>query len=669
MFVGQKIGPFHVEKELGSGAMGTVYRARYDKDGKERTVAIKIIALGLLGNEGAMARFEREANILKQLRHPHIVRLFATGKYKNTPFIAMELVDGEPLDRILSRRGRLGWEEAVAYAKQLCEALQYAHEKGIIHRDLKPSNLMITPDGVLKLTDFGIAKDTDVTALTGANSTIGTAAYMSPEQCKGDKNLTNKSDLYSLGIVMYELITGKKPFVSDTTIDMFLKHVHEIPPRPSRFIADVPVWLDNMIMFLIEKDKDKRPMDADTVRKMLEDIEEKVQNLQSAGEEVANARRMDRPINGGALDADDLAAARSLKAAKSGKKIKKKKSKPLMQRTWVRALPLALGLFAVVGGAYYVLKPPSQADVFKRVENAGTPDDRISMAKKYLDSYGSQTDEDTGKVKELYRKALGEKLQAVLELRFRKAKITTAMDDEDGEAFKAAWSAMEAEQKGELTTASALWGKVKSRAPDAKDKYTEGWAWLAEHRASAIKDVDRQAGVLKDELIRSEINEVAWKYDPLAPEWIVKRAIRLGAAGGLPAPPGSQESDRKLPPRIVDKAKVRKTWAMLADLTKDKSEHHVWYMLAVRERDGLKDIATEEAVAARKKIFADQLAGLKIEWQRVVGDSEARAEKRDCRNRCRDLIELYDDETDDQIKKEVDAVKLLLIEMNMPKGS
>src|SRR5439155_2539906 len=136
---------------LGSGAMDTVYRARFERDdGKVKTVAPKIVSLGLLGNEGAMARFEREATILKQLRPPHIVRLIATGRYKKTPFIAMEFVDGEPLDRALTRRGRLGWEEVVGYMKQLCQALQYAHEKGIIHRDLKPSNLMITPDGTLK---------------------------------------------------------------------------------------------------------------------------------------------------------------------------------------------------------------------------------------------------------------------------------------------------------------------------------------------------------------------------------------------------------------------------------------------------------------------------------------------------------------------------------------
>src|SRR5687767_588472 len=130
MLIGQHIGPFEIEEELGSGAMGTVYLAKFHKDDGVIPVALKIVALGLLGNEGAMARFEREANILKQLKHPHIVRLFATGAYRKTPFIAMEFVDGEALDRVLARRGRLAWEEVLTYGKQLCEALQYAHEKG-----------------------------------------------------------------------------------------------------------------------------------------------------------------------------------------------------------------------------------------------------------------------------------------------------------------------------------------------------------------------------------------------------------------------------------------------------------------------------------------------------------------------------------------------------------
>ena len=122
--------------------------------------------------------------------------------------------------------------------------MQHAHEHGIVHRDLKPSNLMILADGTLKLTDFGIAKDLDRTALTEANCTVGTAAYMSPEQCKGERNLTHKSDLYSMGVMFYELLTGRKPFNAENAMDMFLQHCNAEVERPSRIVLDIPVWLD-----------------------------------------------------------------------------------------------------------------------------------------------------------------------------------------------------------------------------------------------------------------------------------------------------------------------------------------------------------------------------------------------------------------------------------------
>src|SRR5262249_20731467 len=163
-------GPFEIDKELGSGAMGAVYRARYAKTGA--FVAIKVMSPSLGSSEPAMARFEREASILKQLKHPNIVRLLATGKYHGQPFYAMEFIEGESLDHVLERRGRMTWEEIVSLGKPLCAALQHAHEKGIVHRDLKPSNLMILPDGTVKLTDFGIAKDLDVTQLTSAHCTV-----------------------------------------------------------------------------------------------------------------------------------------------------------------------------------------------------------------------------------------------------------------------------------------------------------------------------------------------------------------------------------------------------------------------------------------------------------------------------------------------------------------
>src|SRR5204863_8732357 len=132
--------------------------------------------------------------------------------------------EGESLDRLLQRREHLSWQEVVDLGVHLCAALQHAHDQGIIHRDLKPSNLMIDKDGTVKLTDFGIAKDTDVTALTAANSTVGTASYMSPEQFEGNLELTNKSDLYSMGVMFYELLTGKKPYKAETFMEMYHQH-------------------------------------------------------------------------------------------------------------------------------------------------------------------------------------------------------------------------------------------------------------------------------------------------------------------------------------------------------------------------------------------------------------------------------------------------------------
>ncbi len=279
MLVGQQLGPFAIDKELGAGAMGAVYRARYVKTGQ--VVAVKVMAPGLGdANPNAVARFEREAAILKQLNHPNIVRLFGVGKYQGTRYYAMEYVVGESLDRVMSRRGRMTWEEVVELGQQLCAALQHAHEAGVVHRDLKPSNLMILPDGTLKLTDFGIAKDLDVTALTSANCTVGTASYMSPEQCRGERDITHKSDLYSLGVVFYELITGRKPFNADNAMEMFMLHVQGTFERPSRLVLDLPVWMDNLICQLLEKKPEQRPFDAAMVHNALGAVQEKVEAQQ-----------------------------------------------------------------------------------------------------------------------------------------------------------------------------------------------------------------------------------------------------------------------------------------------------------------------------------------------------------------------------------------------------
>ncbi len=353
ILVGQKIGPFEIEKELGSGAMGTVYRAIYTNTG--RPVAIKVIVAGLGDNERVQQRFEREAAILKQLKHPNIVRLLAIGKYHRSPFYAMEFIEGEPLDQILQRRGRLTWEEVIDIGQQLCTALQHAHENGIIHRDLKPSNIMIAKGGVVKLTDFGIAKDTDVTGLTSANSTVGTAAYMSPEQCRGERNLTPKSDIYSFGILMYELLTGKKPFFAENAMDMFIQHVQGTFERPTSTVMDIPIWLDNLVCQCMEKKPEHRPLDAKTVAEAMLDVKQKVETVQSVegGTKKLSGKRK-------TVDGDSLAAPGGRKRKrKTGTGASSSMSK------WLSVAGLSLILVIMISLLVFLLQPASAEQLYQ----------------------------------------------------------------------------------------------------------------------------------------------------------------------------------------------------------------------------------------------------------------------------------------------------------------
>jgi len=363
MLVGKEFGPYWVDKELGAGAMGTVYRGRNKETGAK--VAIKMVAPGLSSNIMATSRFKREIAILKQLDHPNIVKLLASGKYKGTPFYIMEYVKGESLDHVIERRNRITWEELIPLGQQLCAGLQYAHDKGIIHRDLKPSNLMVLGDGTVKLTDFGIAKDTDVTSLTAANSTVGTASYMSPEQCKGTRELTHKSDLYSMGVMFFELLTGRKPFQAESILEMFQLHLKGTFERPSRIVLDIPIWLDTLICQLLEKDPEKRPFSAKVVSESLGMVREKVEAQVSAGVDAAKKRRADRSSTDLTLNDADKEAARTL----LGKKRKKTKIVPFYRQGWFTLASLGTVLTALAVVVYFVFfKVPSPDTYIERAQ-------------------------------------------------------------------------------------------------------------------------------------------------------------------------------------------------------------------------------------------------------------------------------------------------------------
>ncbi len=641
MLVGQTIGSgayrFEVDKELGSGAMGSVYRAQFHRDGTVMPVALKIIIMGLIGNEGAMARFEREANILKQLKHPHIVRLYATGTYRKTPFIAMEYIDGEPLDRLLARRGRLAWEEVVTYGKHLCEALQYAHDKGIIHRDLKPSNLMLTSEGDLKLTDFGIAKDTDVTALTGANSTIGTAAYMSPEQCMGDKNLTNKSDLYSLGIVFYELLTGRKPFTAETTVDMFLKHVNDEPPRIGKQVSDLPSKLEMLILQLMAKHPDERPTDAAWIVRMLTEIEEDVFARKSAGLGAITDKRVNKPRNfdGSKLDEEDKEAARALRGKK--KKTKKKEVVPFFQQQWVKMSGIGLLMLGMLSGAYYLLKPPSATKLVRAIDDATTPEDKLDAATKYLERYGDTPGEMTDKAAAVFREAATRKREDQLTKRFIN-KMQKPDEADDKEAFDNAWQAMEAERNGFLSLAEGFWTKAKEKFPvEAKLPFAlkddvlakAKWGWVAEKRLSDIRKVATLGTATTDKIKKNRQFEIPFGTEQANAEALAIRGFRLEGFG--------------------DGDKASRIWDQLATLTEKDADKREWFLLACQQR--VANPKTADGGAKQRLVLIEkhvQVANSAAEIAKANRDDLIKGIE--TRNLCREIVDLYDDEADPTIK-------------------
>lgn len=254
-----QIGPYIVERKLGAGGMGTVYLAHHQESGQE--AAVKVLPASLAREEGFVARFSREIDAMTRLKNPHVVELYNSGVDGETYFYAMEFVDGETLTARLKRVRRLDWKDVVGLSLQICGALKAAHDAGIIHRDLKPSNLLLTTDNTVKLTDFGVAQIFAGAKLTVTGGVIGTAEYMSPEQAQG-KRVTKKSDLYSLGAVMYVMLTGRPPFTGKSAVDIVQKHKYGQFDKPRTFVPEIPQFLDDVVCQLLEKDPEKRFPDA-----------------------------------------------------------------------------------------------------------------------------------------------------------------------------------------------------------------------------------------------------------------------------------------------------------------------------------------------------------------------------------------------------------------------
>lgn len=254
--LGRTIGRFEILAELGRGGMAVVYRAR--QTDLERIVALKVLPPELSYDQSYIARFHQEARSAAGLEHPHIVPIFEIGAAEGLQYIAMKYIAGGTLKEVVDKQGRMSLDQVVVVLEQIAGALDYAHSKGVIHRDIKPSNIMIAENGWVYLTDFGLARSLSGGGMTMAGTVMGTPEYMSPEQAQGLATIGTPTDIYALGVVVYELLTGKMPFQADTPMGMLIARLQQAPRPPRDYRGDLPEAVEDVIMRALARKPEAR---------------------------------------------------------------------------------------------------------------------------------------------------------------------------------------------------------------------------------------------------------------------------------------------------------------------------------------------------------------------------------------------------------------------------
>ena len=264
-------GRYELIEKIGEGGMAVVYKARCRL--LNRYVAIKILRPEFTKDAQFVENFKRESQAAAGLQHPNIVSVYDVGKEGNIHFIVMELIDGRPLSDIIQERAPMDYKTSIELIKQVASALSVAHRNHIIHRDVKPHNIMITKDGMAKLADFGIAKAvSDSTLVTETSKVIGSVHYFSPEQARG-AYVDERSDIYSLGIVLYEMLTGQVPFDGDNPVQVALMHINDEITPPSELVPGIPPALEKLVMKATDKYQSNRYKSADEFLEDLDNIE------------------------------------------------------------------------------------------------------------------------------------------------------------------------------------------------------------------------------------------------------------------------------------------------------------------------------------------------------------------------------------------------------------
>jgi serine/threonine-protein kinase len=263
----QYIGKYKILQIVGMGGMGVIYKAL--QESLNRIVALKVLPPQFCSNEEVAHRFEIEAKAISMLQHQNIVNIYEYGCEDGMRYFAMQFVDGDNLSSIIHKKKILSIQDVIDYSKQICRGLRYAHGQNIVHRDIKPHNILVDKENIVRLTDFGIAKIFSVGNMTLTGVTVGTPEYMSPEQAEGN-SVDVQTDIYSLGVVMYEMLAKTPPFTANNPIAVAYKHVHELPIAPSVKRRDTPKRLELIILKALKKKKHDR---YDSVAEMLEHLD------------------------------------------------------------------------------------------------------------------------------------------------------------------------------------------------------------------------------------------------------------------------------------------------------------------------------------------------------------------------------------------------------------
>lgn len=495
--IGEQIGKWTITRKISQGGMADVYLAEAESqfNGKTTKAAIKLLRLADLENADTLLdRFHREADILRALKHDHIVQLFESGEFQGRPYLIMEYVDGLSLDKVLEQRGKLTWEEVVVIGQMVASALRFAHRSEVIHRDLKPANLLASWERHVKLTDFGIARILHEDRLTKENAIIGTASYVSPEQAAG-KQATRKSDLYSLGIILYELLTGRLPFEANTAAELLHKHRYAQFEVPSRLVESIPHDFDELIVSLLEKDPDKRPANALAVEDALNRLKRKFdRQKQYTPKPVSKATKV-MEING----RNDVESDSDLDLLRE-KMRRDRPAFPVLQ-----ALVLVVALGGVVGLWFWLRQPPSMESLKASINQYLTDNDWNAAQGKYdalQKHHGSTLTEDE-------KNDLKSRIQSMKS--FTQAKVTSGpftftMPGSEAERFYR--RGVLAYYNGQVEEARMTW---KSLVATFKDTTANtAWVRLAEE---ALKQSEGQTIFNLDTVIKSfgELDAVALK--------------------------------------------------------------------------------------------------------------------------------------------------------------